>query len=157
MVNANIEKFNITLNEDQRNRLTRQEKLAFLLSRFSPISAYQIAAMNISETALALKTRYEDAINNYRSEFVKYIDKKKKETGAIGGLRIMMSSDGGVKIDADNGNVGLNISDMPQFSLPSISTASMFKSTVVDAGIIFRRQKNILRLKPWEPPSNSKT
>lgn len=136
IVNANIEKFNISLQEDQRNRLARQEKLAFLLSRFSPISAYQIAAMNISETDLTLKTRYEDAINNYRSEFIKYTDKKKKESGAIGGLRIMMSSDGGMKIDADNGSVGLNISDMPQFSLPSVNTASMFKSTVVDAGII---------------------
>lgn len=132
---ARIEKYNATLQEDLRNKSNNQTKLAFALSRFSPVSAYQLAAMNIVSTDLNLKTRYEDAISDYKKAFESYKEKKGKASGGIGGVRIMMSSDGGVKIDTDR-EVSLDISDMPVFNLPGVGTGEVIKAAVIDSGIL---------------------
>ena len=132
---ARIEKYNSMLQEDLRNRANNQTRLAFTLSRFSPVSAYQMAAMNIVSTDLNLKSRYEDAINNYKKEFTGYTEKKGKEAGGIGGVRIMMSSDGTMKIDTDR-EAALDLSGVPQFTLPAVSSGEIAKAAVVDTGIM---------------------
>lgn len=133
---AEIEKYNEHLTEERRNRNIQQEKFAFLMARLSPVSAFQIAAMNIAETDLGLKTRYEDAMNSYKKEFSAYIDKKRKENGAIGGVRITVSSDAGIKIESDRNQGALNISDMPVFTKASASAGDIIKAAITDAGII---------------------
>lgn len=130
-----IENYNITLQEDLRNKSNNQVKLAFLLSRFSPVSAYQLGAMNIVATDLNLKIRYEDAINNYKKVFQDYKEKKGKASGGIGGVRITMSGDGNVKIDTDR-EASLDLSDMPVFVLPPVATGDVVKATVIDTGIL---------------------
>jgi len=47
------------LNEDRRNRQAYQERLGFILSRFSPASAFRLAAMNLASTDILLKSRAE--------------------------------------------------------------------------------------------------
>jgi ABC-type transport system involved in multi-copper enzyme maturation permease subunit len=132
---ARIEKYYNTLQEDLRNRSNNQVRLAFMLSRFSPVSAYQMAAMNIVATDLNLKTRYEDAINSYKKVFEDYKEKKGKASGGIGGVRIMMSGDGTVKIDTDR-EASLDLSDIPAFILPPVSVGEVVKATVIDTGIL---------------------
>lgn len=124
------------LNENLRNRKAEQEYLAFVLSRFSPASAFQLAAMNLAGTDIALKSRYEDALNDYRPLFNTYKEKKQKETGNSGGFRIEVNSDTGVKIDAGRERGVLDISEMPQFTHPKHSFGDAMATAIIDVGLL---------------------
>ena len=69
------------LTEESRNRKQAQERLAFTLSRISPVSAYQLAVMTLAGTDIALKTRTEDALQDYRNVFNEFKARKQKESG----------------------------------------------------------------------------
>lgn len=135
-VQKDIDEQSKKLNEHLRNRKAEQEYLAFVLSRLSPASAFQLAAMNLAGTDIALKARYEDALNKYRPIFNTYKDKKQKETGNSGGFRIEVNSDTGVKIDAGRGKGVLDISEMPQFTHPKHSFGDALASAVIDFGLL---------------------
>jgi hypothetical protein len=127
-----IDAYGIKLQEDLRNRKAEQERLAFTLSRFSPASAFQLAVMNIAGTDIRLKTRYEDALRAYRTTFNEYTEKKQKESGDIGGIRITVDTDKGVSINTPREKGTLNLADMPQFT--PVSNSAVFP--VVDFGIL---------------------
>lgn len=124
------------LTEELRNRRMEQERLAFTLSRLSPASSFQLAAMNLAGTDIALKTRYEDALNGYRTLFNEYKEKKAKESGNSGGFRIEVNSDTGVKIDAGRERGVLDLTGMPQFTHPSPSAAETMRSAFIDLGLL---------------------
>ena len=67
------------VNEDLRNRKLEQERLAFVLSRFSPSSTYQLAAMNLAGTNTTLKARYEESMRIYRTAFSQFVEDKRVE------------------------------------------------------------------------------
>jgi len=127
-----IEAQGVKLQEDLRNRKALQERLAFALSRFSPASAYQLAAMSIAGTDISLKSRYEDGLRSYRTILNAFTEKKQKETGDVGGIRITMDSEKGVSISSPRENGTLNLTDMPQFTPP----ASAGVIPVTDIGIL---------------------
>lgn len=131
-VEKDIDAFGNMLQQDLRNRLASQEKLAFTLSRFSPASAYQLAVMNIVGTDLDLKRRYEDALREYRTIFNAYTDKKQKASGGMGGIRITMDSEKGFSFEAPREQGALNMSDMPRFTTPTREASF----PIVDAGIL---------------------
>jgi ABC-type transport system involved in multi-copper enzyme maturation permease subunit len=135
-VQKDIDAFMLKANEDQRNKKAEQENLALSLSRISPSSAFQLAAMNLAGTDIALKTRYEDALNAYRIVFNTYKDKKQKEGGGMGGIRIEVNSDTGVKIDTGREKGVLDTSDMPQFDHPQHSFRDAITPAIVDFGIL---------------------
>jgi ABC-type transport system involved in multi-copper enzyme maturation permease subunit len=123
------------LKEGLRNRKMGQEKLAFALSRFSPVSAYQLAVMNLAATDVKLKTRYEDALNSFRTVFNQYKEKKQKESGNSGGLRISVDSQRGVKIDTGR-EMALDLSDMPQVQPVKVSFLEAFAPAIIDFGLL---------------------
>ena len=131
-ITKEIEAHGVMLQEDLRNRKALQERLAFALSRFSPASAYQLAAMSIAGTDLSLKSRYEDGLRSYRTILNAFTEKKQKETGDVGGIRITMDSEKGISISSPRENGTLDLTDMPQFSPPS--SASVVP--VTDIGIL---------------------
>jgi ABC-type transport system involved in multi-copper enzyme maturation permease subunit len=135
-VQQDIDAYALKVNEDQRNKKGEQEQLALLLSRFSPASAFQLAAMNLAGTDIALKTRYEDALNRYRPAFNAYKDRKQKEGGGMGGIRIEMNSDTGVKIDTGREKGVLDISDMPQFEYPQHTFRDAAAPAIIDVGLL---------------------
>lgn len=55
-----IEENNRRVNENLRNAKSEQERLAFLVSRISPASAFKLTAMNLGGTNTSMKNRYED-------------------------------------------------------------------------------------------------
>ncbi len=124
------------MREDLRNRKIRQEKLGFLLSRFSPASSYQLAAMNLAETDIGLKYRYEQAMEEYKTQFTSFVDGKQKESGESAGIRVMMDSENGISIDTPDLNKTIDTSDIPQFMDHSLSYASVFNTTVIDLGLL---------------------
>lgn len=131
-----INDFSIKLNEDLRNRKAQQERLGFTLSRFSPASAYQLAAMNLAGTDLTLKTRYEDAMQNYRNTFTSFTEKKQKEAGGIGGIRITVDSEKGFSISGDRDKGSLDLSELPRFQAPVHSFAEALAPTLIDWGLL---------------------
>lgn len=135
-VQKDIDEFGKKANEELRNKKAEQEQFAFTLSRFSPASAFQLAAMSLAGTDITLKTRYEDALNEYRTVFTKYKDKKQKENGGMGGIRIEMNSDTGVKIDTGREKGVLDISDMPRFDHPAHSFKDADTPAIIDFGLL---------------------
>lgn len=121
-----LAKYDAFLNEDWRNRKTEREKLGFLLSRFSPASAYQLAAMNLAGTGMKLKTDYEDQIRTYSDIFNKYRAKKEAEGGSNSFINLM----------DDNKPKPLDISDMPRFAFVNPDLNSVLQSVFIDIGII---------------------
>lgn len=135
-IQKDISAFAQQLNENLRNRKAEQERLGFTLSRFSPASAFQLAALNLAGTGVALKSRYEDAMQNYRTAFTEYAEKKQKESGGFGGLRIEFNSNTGIKIGGDRDRGTLDFSDMPQFTPPEHTYAAAIAPTLIDFGLL---------------------
>ena len=131
-----INAFTQQLQEEARNRKAEQQRLAFTLSRFSPASAYQLAALNLAGTDAGLKTRYEDAMQNYRTAFNEYADQKQKASGGAGGFRIEINSNTGIKIGNDRDKGTLDLSDMPKFTPPEHTYAAAIAPTLVDFGLL---------------------
>jgi len=120
------------LNEDLRNQKAEQERLAFLLSRFSPTSSYQLTAMNLGGTNTALKTRYEDAMRSYRTTFAQFVESKRQEE-----MEKNRRSQGqrGVMI-MGGGDETLDVSELPRFQAPSHTYAEAVAPSVVDFGLL---------------------
>ena len=135
-VQADIDENARVLQEGVRNKKIQQQKLAFAFARLSPVSAYQLAVMNLSGTDIDLKTRYEDALNSYRTTFNQYKDKKAKESGATGGIRITFDSNTGLKIDTGR-EMALDLTGMPQFQPAEFSMAGIMGLLPVDIGLLF--------------------
>jgi hypothetical protein len=130
---AEIDENGRKLREDLRNRKREQERLAFLLSRFSPVSAYQLAVMNLAGTDVQVKARYEDGLSDYRTTYNAYRDRKQRESGSSGGIRISFDSNTGVKIDAGR-EMALDLTDMPEFTHPRPAIGEVISAAVIDLG-----------------------
>jgi ABC-type transport system involved in multi-copper enzyme maturation permease subunit len=129
-----IDAYAMKLNEHLRNRQAEQQRLAFILSRVSPSSSFQLAVMNIASTNIDLKARYEDAMNRYREGFNQFVDKKQKESGGVGGIRITFDSDQGFKFDVPRERGSLDLSDIPKFLDPHGEVREALGSTIIDVG-----------------------
>jgi ABC-type transport system involved in multi-copper enzyme maturation permease subunit len=124
------------LNEDLRNRKAELERLAFTLSRFSPASSYQLAAMSLAGTGIEIKANYEDAMRNYRTAFVDYVEKKRKESGGVGGIRVTMDTETGFKLSTDRDQGTLDLNDLPRFVASQHSFAEALAPAAVDFGLL---------------------
>lgn len=118
-------KYDAFLHEDWRNRKAVLEKLGFLLSRFSPASAFQLAAMDLAGTGISLKNNYEDQIRNYNDVFTKFRDKK---VGQAGNNAYMTNWDKKTK--------ALNLSEVPEFKYVNTELNQVLQSTIIDIGIL---------------------
>jgi hypothetical protein len=135
-VEKEIAEYSRKANEDLRNRRIEQEKLAYILSRFSPASAYQLAAMNLAGTNINIKTIYEDDLQTYKNIFSDFIQKKQKESGGKGMFRISIDSKSGVSISDGRKESTLDLKELPRFNYPKISFASALNSTLIDVGLL---------------------
>jgi ABC-type transport system involved in multi-copper enzyme maturation permease subunit len=131
-----IEDYGLKLNEDLRNRKAEQERAGLILARFSPASAYQLAVMSLAGTDIGLKSRYEDAIQEYRTVFNAFVAKKVKESGNAGGIRITVDSDKGFSFSAPREKGTIDVSEIPQFVPPARKFAEAVMPTAVDVGLI---------------------
>ena len=107
-MDEDIAEYNRKVDEDATNKRNEQQRLGFLLSRFSPASAFQLAGMTLGQTDIGLKQRYINALSDYRSVFRKYVSDKTPG----GAFNFGSMSEASEKPD---------LSDMPQFSTPNIS------------------------------------
>ena len=124
------------LNEDHRNRRSEQERLGFSLSRFSPASAYQLACMTLANTNISLKNAYEDALNQYRDDFLAFTTRKQEENEGTSGLRISIDSEAGFSVSGSRGIESLDLSEIPRFESPNHRLTSVANDTILDVGIL---------------------
>jgi hypothetical protein len=123
--------------EDLENRRREQQRVGFALSRVSPAAAYQLAAMTLAGTELALKSRYEDALSEHRAEFLNYVDEKSASAGpGAGAVMIEMDSEKGLTIKSGRDNAGVDVSDRPRFAAPQINVSAAMQSVMIDAGLL---------------------
>ena len=116
---------------DLKRRREVQERLALTLSRLSPVSAYQLAAMDLAGTDLAMKSRNEEAMTRYREDWLKHVQAKQAETGEMGGfVQIEISSETGLKIGGNRGDERIDLSDMPRFSPVRMSAVDVLPAGV---------------------------
>lgn len=136
-VQTDIAEMSRRLREDLRSKQAIQERLAFALSRVSPSSAFQLAAMTITGTSIDIKTRYEKSLERYQPIFADYTSRKAKEDGDGGGrISISMSSDAGLQFQLGKGGGKLEVSDMPQYQPPVVTASQLFASTLLDVVLL---------------------
>jgi len=136
-VEKRIEEYEVKLLEDLRRNKREQERLAFTLARISPVSAYQLAAMSLAGTDITLKSRYEEAMSEYRGQLNEYVQRNQAESGDMGGfLSINIDSESGVTIGTGRDNAGLDVSDMPRFDPPYVTFAESVAPILPDVGIL---------------------
>ncbi|HTO93538.1 MAG TPA: ABC transporter permease [Bacteroidota bacterium] len=135
-VQKEIDAYRVRVNEEQGNRVADQEKLAFALSRFSPASAYQIAAMTLAGTGVSLKAANEAAMREYRRAFTQYTAGKQKESGTQAGFRITVDSQTGFHFSAPRERGTLDVSGVPAFAPPGVKLSEAVSSALVDTGFI---------------------
>jgi hypothetical protein len=132
-VQEGIKDYTRRVQEELTNRQAEQERLAFMLSRVSPASAYQLAAMNAADTDTGLKPRYVGAIENYRDLFFEHAEKKNQEAGGgFGGVRINFDTDSGLTVDSPRDRKTIDVSGMPAFTPPVRNVADILAGTVTD-------------------------
>lgn len=131
------------LNENRRNRQAYQEKLGFMLSRFSPASAFRLAAMNLASTDILLKSRAEDAMKDFRSELLVLAEEKAKEEdqGTIRGRGIMITStknkEGKMSVKIDMGDPPtVDPAEVPVFRENPRDFGETAANTLVDIGLL---------------------
>lgn len=117
-VEARIADYRGRQTADLRRRQAVMQRLALGLSRISPASAFQLAAMRLAEADIHLKERYEDAIAGYRERFLAFTAGKAEGAGHRGGFRISIDSDSGVSIDTGTDTESLDLSEVPRFAAP---------------------------------------
>ncbi len=120
------------LYEDYYNQKSRQEMLAFSLSKISPASQFQLATMKLSGTDVALKKRYEDGMKAYKEQYSTFTQQKG------GGFNIRISSGRG----SSSGSMlapedkKVDILEAPKFSDPEYSFAAAVSGSLIDLGLL---------------------
>lgn len=121
-----VARHDASINEDWRNRKGVRRKLGFSISRLSPASAYQLAAMDLAGTGLSLKTDYEDQLRVYSDALNKFREKKITESGGSGYSNPF----------EDKKPEPLDLSGMPQFKFINADLNKILQFTVIDIAII---------------------
>jgi ABC-type transport system involved in multi-copper enzyme maturation permease subunit len=135
-----INRYEAGLREENRPKKINQENLAWGLARLSPASAYQLAAMSLAGTSTQAKATYEESMEAYRTQFSQYVAAKQEASGQTGGIRIALQMDDNgqakMSVDASRDRDGLDVSDRPRFSPPTVSLAEAFGPTIPDFGVL---------------------
>jgi hypothetical protein len=92
--------------------------------------------MSLAGTGVSLKSRYEDAMREYRTAFTRYVDRKQKETGGQGGFRITVDSRTGFHFSAPRERGTLDVGDLPSFVPPVTRFGETASGAVIDAGLL---------------------
>jgi len=120
-----ITEYGRKLDEDLNNQKAEMQAVAYSLSRFSPSSAYQIAAMNLAGTNIDVKTRYERAMQDYRTAFSTFINAKRQEERAQNRRRFSSGQD-----------EPLDLTEMPRFQPPRYTYREAVAPSVLDMGLL---------------------
>ncbi|MBX7151704.1 ABC transporter permease [bacterium] len=130
-----VARYSKQINEDMENRKLQQVKTGFALSRFSPASSFQLAAMNLAETDIFIKKRYEQTLNDYHVVFSDFIQKKSKESGGEG-LRVTVDSRKGFNVQVPDMKKTISADEIPHFQHPKRNTGDILSDLMMDLSLL---------------------
>ena len=136
VIQKDMEQHFTDLLENLKNSKRQFEKLALFFARFSPVASFQLTVMDMTGSDIGMKNRFEDAISRYKKDFTAFKDKKQKEAGTPGGIRIEFNSNTGIKIDAGRDKGTLDISGVPRFQSASIAGPDSMSSFIINGGLL---------------------
>lgn len=134
-IENDIGRYDASLKKDVRRKQNSRLRLAYALSRISPAASYQIAVINLAGTDVEMKSRYEDAIGNYKAEFSDYTFNR-GSTEPHGGIKITADSEKGLSVSVADEGPGLDLSDLPRFNASLARFSESSKYVIWDFGII---------------------
>ncbi len=135
-VEQSIEEYRIQMQDEISKKRDTQQRLAFALARISPVSAYQLAVMELAGTDIDLKSRNVDAMRTFRSEFNAEVKKREQESGVGGGIMISFTDEGGFQMQDRRDKTSLDISTLPKFTPSELKTGEAVNSALVDSGLL---------------------
>jgi hypothetical protein len=125
------------INEELRAMKKRQRRLGLAISRLSPVSSFQLVALEVAGTGLRLGDRYTGAIEEYRDRFSAYVEER-------GGNRMVIraggehSDDDGEEDDEPDGALiagqggPVDLRDMPRFEAPVVRAPEVIARAIGD-------------------------
>lgn len=132
-----IAEYSSRIEENLRNRKNELEKLGLSLARISPTALYNLAAMNLSNNDVGKKARFEDAIKNYKTDFVDFAEEKRAEDGSAGGMMISINSETGLEIKDGRNESDMDVSEIPKFTMNARTPSVILASVSFDLGLLF--------------------
>jgi ABC-type transport system involved in multi-copper enzyme maturation permease subunit len=124
--------------EELGNLREKQERLAFVLSRVSPASAYRLASMNLAGTDTGLKGRCEGGMERYHDSLYEFATKREKESpGGSPGIMVTIDSENGLTTSAPRDTKTIDTSGMPRFAEGYPSMSQVVGTALTDTVLIF--------------------
>jgi hypothetical protein len=121
------------LNEDWRNRKDWQEQWAFGFSRVSPTAIFQIAAMNLANTDVGMKYRYQGDLDRYQDSYAEFMTKK---TGSFADMiRVVIRRSGGGSEEEEK-QKPLNPTEIPGFVEQTRNLGDAISASLLDLGLL---------------------
>ena len=117
------------LYETSQNKKDQVTTLGLTLSRFSPASSYQLAAMTISGNDVDLKKRTESQMKSFRRKYTAFIQKKIIEYG--GNMAYYQSQMAG-----DSRKNTIDLAELPRFSFSMPAFGEVFAASLFDVAIL---------------------
>jgi ABC-type transport system involved in multi-copper enzyme maturation permease subunit len=122
------------LNEDWRNKKDWQEKWAFGISRVSPTAIFQIAAMNLAETDVAMKFRYLQELDRYQDSYAKFMQSKTGSSADY--FRIVVRRFTGKQGEDEEKQKALNPTEIPDFAEQPRGLGNAITASLLDVGLL---------------------
>ena len=91
--NEKTGRFNQKLNQERSNRQGVQQSVAFAISRFSPVTDFALAVMQMAGSGLALKERYAESLKRYQDSYASFLRQHVDGPLPGAGMRMMMVND----------------------------------------------------------------
>jgi ABC-type transport system involved in multi-copper enzyme maturation permease subunit len=113
------------LYENAQNMKDNVEKVGLSLSRISPASVFQLAAMNLCGTDLSIKKKYYDEMNKFRTKYNAFVQKKMTENAGVG-LQSFVAT-----------GKSLDTRDLPRFQAPVITLSESVQPAIFDIVLLF--------------------
>lgn len=133
-VNNRIDEYTRNLYQDVNNRRMRQARMAMMMSRFSPASSYQLAAMASAGTDPDMKQRYESEMDSYRERYAAFLDEQRRQTGQSSAERVTFSMGGGAgfNVSQSMNQAELDVASIPVFTYEDFGTREVVNRVFPD-------------------------
>ncbi len=133
-MDAEIDAHSRRLNEEVRVRQAVQERRALAYARLSPAAAFGLAAMTLAGTDVGQKARYEEQMDAYRTDFMRFVEEKSGNSG--GGIQIRLGGAGSGGSIGGGDDESLDLTELPRFEAAELSLASYINPALVDVALL---------------------
>jgi len=124
-----LSELDLRLTEERRNRQTSQQRLALGIARFSPASAFSLAAAGLAGTSLDLPEQYLSQLAAYQERFAAFQHEK---TGrSSGGIRMVIKTG-----DEEDEPGPIDPGELPAFVWRPPTTGEVIQAGVFDLSVL---------------------